>query len=34
VGWLYMWRGNLLGPIVLRALGDSLGLLFLARSVR
>jgi membrane protease YdiL (CAAX protease family) len=34
VGWLYLWRGNLLGPIVLHALGDSLGLLFLARSVR
>lgn len=33
VGWLYLWRGNLLGPIVMHSLSDSLGLLFLARAI-
>jgi membrane protease YdiL (CAAX protease family) len=32
VGWLYQWRGNLLGPMVMHWLSDSLGLLMLARS--
>ena len=33
VGWLYAWRGNLLGPMVMHSLSDSLGLLFLARAI-
>jgi membrane protease YdiL (CAAX protease family) len=33
VGWLYEWRANLLGPVVMHSLSDSLGLLFLARAV-
>jgi membrane protease YdiL (CAAX protease family) len=32
VGWLYAWRGNLLAPILMHSLSDSLGLLFLARA--
>src|SRR6266446_6048612 len=32
LGWLYAWRGNLLGPIVMHSLSDSLGLLFLKRA--
>ena len=33
VGWVYTWRGNLLAPIIMHWLSDSLGLLFLARAV-
>lgn len=33
VGWLYAWRGNLLAPMVMHSLSDSLGLLFLARAI-
>jgi membrane protease YdiL (CAAX protease family) len=33
VGWLYAWRANLLGPMVMHSLSDSLGLLFLARAI-
>ena len=33
VGWLYESRGNLLGPMVMHSLSDSLGLLFLARAI-
>jgi membrane protease YdiL (CAAX protease family) len=33
VGWVYAWRGNLLAPILMHSLSDSLGLLFLARAV-
>ncbi|HYZ90509.1 MAG TPA: CPBP family intramembrane glutamic endopeptidase [Myxococcales bacterium] len=33
VGWLYEWRGNLLGPMVMHSLSDSLGLLLLARAL-
>jgi membrane protease YdiL (CAAX protease family) len=33
VGWLYAWRDNLLAPIVMHSLSDSLGLLFLARAM-
>jgi len=32
VGWLYAWRGNLLAPILMHALSDSLGLLFISRA--
>jgi len=33
VGWLYAWRANLLAPIIMHSLSDSLGLLFLARAI-
>ncbi|HWE26338.1 MAG TPA: type II CAAX endopeptidase family protein [Myxococcales bacterium] len=33
IGWLYGWRDNLLGPMVMHSLSDSLGLLFLARAI-
>jgi membrane protease YdiL (CAAX protease family) len=33
VGWLYEWRANLLGPMVMHSLSDSLGLLFVARAI-
>jgi membrane protease YdiL (CAAX protease family) len=33
VGCLYEWRGNLLAPMLMHSLSDSLGLLFLARAI-
>ena len=32
VGWLYAWRANLLAPILVHALSDSIGLLLIAVS--
>jgi len=34
IGWLYLWRGNLLAPVITHAVGDSLGLLALVQQAR
>jgi membrane protease YdiL (CAAX protease family) len=34
IGWLYLWRGNLLAPVITHAVGDSLGLLALLQQAR